>query len=134
MGNARKVIAVDAHVGSRLRLLRMQRGMSQSALGECAGITFQQVQKYERGTNRISASRLWVFADVLDVDVGFFFDGIEIRKPESLEHDTREADATEAMMQSSYGLKLCAAVSKIRSKEQRRNLLSLAKSMGDTSA
>jgi transcriptional regulator with XRE-family HTH domain len=65
---------VDRHVGSRVRLRRTLLGMSQEKLGEAIGLTFQQVQKYERGANRISASRLYDLSVVLDVPVSFFFD------------------------------------------------------------
>ncbi|UUX50755.1 helix-turn-helix domain-containing protein [Nisaea acidiphila] len=66
--------AIDVHVGRRVRLRRTLLGMSQEQLGEALNITFQQVQKYERGSNRISASRLWDIAQILDVPVSFFFD------------------------------------------------------------
>ncbi|MBM3555675.1 MAG: helix-turn-helix domain-containing protein [Alphaproteobacteria bacterium] len=66
--------AVDAHVGQRVRLRRTLLGMSQEKLGEAIGLTFQQIQKYERGANRIGASRLYQFCQVLDVPVSFFFD------------------------------------------------------------
>jgi transcriptional regulator with XRE-family HTH domain len=65
---------IDVHVGSRVRLRRTLLGMSQEKLGEAIGLTFQQVQKYERGINRIGASRLFDLAGVLDVPIGFFFD------------------------------------------------------------
>ncbi len=65
---------IDAHVGSRVRLRRTLLGMSQEKLGEALGLTFQQIQKYERGVNRIGASRLFDLARVLDVPIGFFFD------------------------------------------------------------
>ena len=65
------------HVGSRVRLRRTLLGMSQERLGETVNLTFQQIQKYERGANRIGASRLYQLAQVLDVPVGFFYDGIE---------------------------------------------------------
>ena len=64
---------IDVHVGSRVRLRRTLLGMSQEKLGEAIGLTFQQVQKYERGANRIGASRLWELSAVLDVPVQFFF-------------------------------------------------------------
>ncbi len=66
--------AVDAHVGSRVRLRRTLLGMSQEKLGQAVGLTFQQIQKYERGTNRIGSSRLYQFSQILDVPVSFFFD------------------------------------------------------------
>ncbi len=65
---------IDVHVGSRVRLRRTLLGMSQERLGEALGLTFQQVQKYERGVNRIGASRLYDLSRVLDVSISFFFD------------------------------------------------------------
>src|SRR5215212_4959897 len=65
---------IDVHVGGRVRLRRTLMGMSQERLGEALGLTFQQVQKYERGVNRIGASRLFDLARVLDVPISFFFD------------------------------------------------------------
>lgn len=65
---------IDIHVGSRLRMRRTLLGLSQERLGEAVGITFQQLQKYERGANRISASRLFHLAQVLDVPIGYFFE------------------------------------------------------------
>jgi transcriptional regulator with XRE-family HTH domain len=67
---------VDKHVGTRVRMRRMMMNMSQSDLGEALGLTFQQIQKYEKGTNRVSASRLHQMAQVLQVPVPFFFDGV----------------------------------------------------------
>lgn len=67
---------VDEHVGSRVRMRRMVLGLSQEKLGDALGVTFQQVQKYERGTNRISASRLFQIASTLRVEPGFFFEGL----------------------------------------------------------
>src|SRR6476469_11228976 len=73
---------VDVHVGSRVRMRRMLLGISQDKLGEAIGLTFQQVQKYERGANRIGASRLYELSRVLDVPVSFFFDDTDpVRAP-----------------------------------------------------
>ena len=66
--------AVDMHVGARLRLRRTLLGISQGKLGDSVGLTFQQIQKYERGANRIGASRIYEFSHVLDVSVAYFFD------------------------------------------------------------
>ena len=68
---------VDIHVGQRVRLARLSAGLSQSQLAGAVGITFQQVQKYEKGTNRISASRLYQFANILGVDIPYFFQGAD---------------------------------------------------------
>ncbi len=70
---------VDVHVGSRVRLRRTLLGMSQEKLGKAVSLTFQQIQKYERGANRIGSSRLYQLAKILDVPISFFFDGIEER-------------------------------------------------------
>jgi transcriptional regulator with XRE-family HTH domain len=67
----------DVHVGARVRLRRTMLGMSQEKLGEALGLTFQQVQKYERGANRVGASRLWEMSRVLDVPVSYFFEELD---------------------------------------------------------
>ncbi len=67
---------IDVHVGSRVRQRRTLLGLSQTALGEALGLTFQQIQKYERGENRIGASNLWKLTQALDVPVSFFFEGV----------------------------------------------------------
>ena len=66
----------DKHIGRRLREARLARGFSQGALGKKLGVTFQQVQKYESGANRIGGSRLWDISGILDVPVGYFFEGL----------------------------------------------------------
>ena len=67
---------IDIHVGNRVRMCRTLMGMSQERLGQALGLTFQQVQKYERGMNRIGASRLWDISQVLNTPVSFFYEGI----------------------------------------------------------
>ena len=68
---------VDAHVGQRIRHRRWMLGMTQQQLGDAVGIKFQQIQKYETGMNRVSASRLWDIARALDVTISFFFEGLD---------------------------------------------------------
>ncbi len=68
---------VDIHVGSRVRLRRTLLGMSQETLGDAVGLTFQQIQKYERGANRVGASRLFELTQILDVPISFFFDDMD---------------------------------------------------------
>jgi len=82
---------IDVHVGSRVRLRRTLLGLSQEKLGEAVGLTFQQIQKYEKGMNRIGSSRLYQFSQILDVPVSFFFDDM-------LAHvaDTQPGTATES--------------------------------------
>ena len=77
---------VDGHVGRRVRERRRELGMSQAKLGSALGVTFQQIQKYEIGSNRVAAGRLWDIAKALEVDIGYFFEGIQkragrVRKP-----------------------------------------------------
>jgi transcriptional regulator with XRE-family HTH domain len=83
---------VDIHVGGRVREQRKLKGMSQGELGDSLGLTFQQIQKYERGANRIGASRLFQLSQILDVPVAFFFDGM----PSDLEmtQDNFDLDVT----------------------------------------
>ena len=112
---------VDTHVGSRVRLRRALLGMSQEKLGEAIGLTFQQVQKYERGANRIAASRLFDLSRVLDVPVSFFFDDMPGAG------DTTRANgggSTHAIMEIGRHLNLL-------SPKQMDVMLSLAKSMAD---
>ncbi len=72
----------DVHVGRRLREVRIMRGLTQTQLGDKLGISFQQVQKYEKGTNRIGSSRLWDMCGILDVAVSFFFEGLDDKSDE----------------------------------------------------
>jgi transcriptional regulator with XRE-family HTH domain len=83
---------IDAHVGSRIRLRRTLLGMTQEKLGEALGLTFQQVQKYERGLNRIGSGRLYRLSQILDVPVSFFFDDL----PEGLHYKMPAAEPTAA--------------------------------------
>ena len=81
---------VDVHVGRRLRLKRTILGFSQEMVGKAIGVTFQQVQKYERGVNRMSASRLFEFAQLLKVPIVYFFDGYQEHKDDALPADEHE--------------------------------------------
>ncbi len=79
---------VDRHVGRRVEAKRKELGFNQSQLGKALGLTFQQIQKYEKGTNRISASKLWDIANFLKVDVAYFFRGLTAEAPGVAESDT----------------------------------------------
>ena len=129
---------VDVHVGSRIRLRRMMIGMSQERLGERLGLTFQQVQKYEKGANRVGASRLYAISNILEVPVEFFFADM----PESIADSGKEgggkglAEPEEAafvmdFVSSSEGLQLNTAFKKIGSQETRRRLVDLVKTLAD---
>jgi transcriptional regulator with XRE-family HTH domain len=87
---------IDVHVGSRVRLRRTLLGLSQEKLGEAIGLTFQQVQKYERGANRIGASRLWELSAVLDVPVQFFFGDMAADTLTQMSRITAHAPAADA--------------------------------------
>src|SRR2546421_10073984 len=75
----RRAGAEDVEIGRKIRALRLERGLSQSGLAEGIGLTFQQVQKYEKGTNRVSAGRLQQIANMLNIPVTFFYDGMGVR-------------------------------------------------------
>ena len=126
---------VDVHVGARLRQRRKLLGMNQTKLGSSIGLTFQQVQKYEKGTNRISASRLYALSGTLDVPVEFFFDdmptavaasspslgGGKAKKPPSYELDPMATRET---------LELVRAYYKVTDAETRKRLYELTKALG----
>ena len=119
---------VDVHVGKRIRQRRWLVGMTQQKLAEAVGIKFQQIQKYETGANRVSASRLWDIADALDVDVSFFFDGL---KEESSANNTSGADAVPAdMMGDKEAMDLVRSYYSIP-ENQRRRLFELARVLSD---
>ncbi|MGB0682583.1 MAG: helix-turn-helix domain-containing protein [Magnetovibrionaceae bacterium] len=114
--------AVDIHVGSQLRQRRLLQGMSQEQLGVAVGLTFQQIQKYENGANRISASRLWEFAEILAVPVSYFFEGIG---PES------EEDEDASLMARRETLEFVRNYHDIADETQRRNLKNLIRSISE---
>lgn len=118
---------VDVHVGKRIRHRRWLAGMTQQNLAESVGIKFQQIQKYETGANRVSASRLWDIADALDVNVAFFFEGID-------QDGHGEGQAAEGAPADILGDK--EALELIRSyysipENQRRRLFDLARVLSD---
>lgn len=84
---------VDVHVGDRVKARRAELGISQTALGKAIGITFQQIQKCEKGANRIGAGRLYQFTGILDVPVSYFFEGLETEPNEPDVMETQEAQA-----------------------------------------
>jgi transcriptional regulator with XRE-family HTH domain len=114
----------DAFVGSRVRSQRLVRRMSQTELGRRVGVTFQQIQKYEKGRNRVSASRLQRIADVLAVPVAFFFgDGAESKGASAA------AETGLAFLETAGAVRLVRAYSKIRDSRTRRSLVELAETM-----
>ncbi len=112
---------VDVHVGGRLRLRRKMAGMSQTDLANQIDVTFQQVQKYERGANRIGASRLYKIAHVLDTPISFFFEQAETKLPGysvAVPQDVRESEETNELIQAYY---------QINDPRVRRKVLGLAR-------
>ncbi len=124
---------IDVHVGSRVRLRRMLVGMSQEKLGEQLGLSFQQIQKYEKGASRIGAGRLFQIAQIFDVPVQFFFDHMsKVKKPPAgrfAEVDT--APFVMDLVSSSEGLQLNRAYSNISDGKVRKKVLDLVKALGD---
>jgi transcriptional regulator with XRE-family HTH domain len=121
---------VDKHVGSRVRMRRLMLSMSQEKLGGALGITFQQVQKYEKGKNRISASRLQHIAQLFQVPVPFFFEGI----PGSNDGDAHLPKHVNEFLATSEGLALAKAFMRIRSATLRRTIADLVEELADQKA
>ena len=127
MSGPRSQTSVDVHIGTRLRLQRQVLKMSQQSLAEQVGVTFQQLQKYERGTNRVSASRLWELSKILGVPVTFFFKGLV-----EADVDNPETDTVQRLVRSRDGVKFADVLQKLEQKPAvRRQLLELARSLAD---
>jgi transcriptional regulator with XRE-family HTH domain len=125
---------IDRHVGSRVRMRRMMLGMSQEKLGDALDLTFQQVQKYEKGTNRIGASRLQSIAHILQVPVSFFFEGA----PTGVAHPTEMGEAPSPaylsdFLASSEGLALTKAFMRIKDPKIRRRVVDLVEAIAGES-
>jgi len=121
---------VDRHVGLHIRMRRKALGISQEKLAEALGLTFQQVQKYERGANRVSASKLWEIARALKTNVGAFYEGIE---EEGLAGtgSAMGPDAQDFLL-TPEGIELAAAFPKIRRPGLRRRVLDLVRAMSES--
>ena len=121
--SAKEPNPVDRHVGNRIRMRRIMLEMSQEKLGEALGLTFQQVQKYEKGTNRVGASRLQQISDVLQVPVSFFFEG---RPGEGGDFDQAPSSAyVTDFLATSEGLALTRAFTRITDPKLRRSIVEL---------
>lgn len=124
---------IDIYVGGRVRMRRMLVGMSQEKLGESLGLTFQQVQKYEKGANRIGASRLYLIARVLSVPVEFFYEGIQVEDRSALAGfaEAEPANFDLDMLSTAEGIQLNSAFFSIRDPKVRKRVLELVKTLGD---
>ncbi len=128
---------VDVHVGNRVRVRRTLLGMSQDRLGTALSLTFQQVQKYERGTNRIAASRLFDLARILDVPISFFFDdmpssvggGSVVNSSRTAAHDELQSGFEDDLLQKRETLELVRAYHRISEPAVRKRVLDLIKSL-----
>jgi transcriptional regulator with XRE-family HTH domain len=123
---AKSLNPIDKHVGNRVRMRRMMLGMSQTKLGDALGVTFQQVQKYEKGTSRISASRLQHTAHILQVLVTFFFEGAPSvpGRPQAKGVVPSPAYVSD-FLATSDGLTLTKAFTQIKNKKLRRCIVGL---------
>jgi transcriptional regulator with XRE-family HTH domain len=119
---------IDKHVGSRVRMRRMMLSMSQEKLGDALGLTFQQVQKYEKGTNRIGASRLQQISNILQVPVSFFFEGAPNMPGHSHNVGMSEAPSpayVSDFLATSDGLSLTKSFMRIKNSKLRRKIVDL---------
>jgi transcriptional regulator with XRE-family HTH domain len=132
---SRRPNPIDVHVGSRVRFRRMLLGMSQEKLGERLGLTFQQIQKYEKGINRIGASRLFDLAQVLGVPVQFFYEEVPAAEPpplvsEGFAEKPAEGSIVE-FLRSRDGLELNKAFVRISDAKARRAIVDLVRSLAN---
>jgi transcriptional regulator with XRE-family HTH domain len=133
--SARRANPIDVHVGSRVRFRRMLLGMSQEKLGEKLGLTFQQIQKYEKGINRIGASRLFDLAQVLGVPVQFFYEEAPVGEQSQLVADgfaeKQAENSIVEFLRSRDGLELNKAFVRISDAKARRAIVDLVRSLAN---
>lgn len=124
---------VDLHVGARIRMRRKLLGVSQERLAEQLGLTFQQVQKYERGANRVSASKLYEIARALQVSVAYFFEGLANTEGAAANGlpDTGASALMHELMMTPEGLELATLFPKLKRGRVRRRVLDLVKALAD---
>ncbi len=133
MSNERRSTPVDAYVGRRLKQRREDLSMSQERLAEMLGISFQQVQKYERGLNRVGASRLFQLCGIMGVESSFFFDGLSPTATEGVAESAPEFDtlSTASLLAAPGALELLADYARLKSTGQRKKVLELIKLLAD---
>ena len=126
---------MDVHVGLRVRLRRKQLGLSQERLAEGLGLTFQQVQKYERGTNRISASKLFEISRILEVPIAYFFEGIDgATHPGTDRYTQAYNNVIEQMLAEPNGQELAEAFLSIRRRSIKKQLAHLIREIAAANA
>ncbi|MFC0808914.1 helix-turn-helix domain-containing protein [Ensifer sp. P24N7] len=124
----------DAHVGRRIRQRRVWLDMTQAALGAAIGVSFQQIQKYEKGTNRVSASRLQELANALDVKPSYFFEGLPDENKSGERADAKNLDLPPEVVEfvsSEEGLEIIRALTRIGDLKVRNRVAMLIKSLGE---
>jgi transcriptional regulator with XRE-family HTH domain len=126
--------SIDVEIGSRVRMRRMTLGMSQEKLGEMLGLTFQQVQKYEKGTNRISVGRLVDISNILGVEIDFFFNGIKSNRTQPGFADQPMAPYASEVMSTPEGLQLIRAFATINNAKVRRSIVQLVSVLASSEA
>ena len=135
MKEDKKPHPIDVHVGGRVRLRRTMLGMSQDKLGEALGLTFQQIQKYEKGVNRIGASRVFEISKVLGVPIQFFFDdfGGGANRTYGFAESGSEVDASPLMdlLNTHEGVQLCRFFADIKDPKVRKRVLELVRTLAD---
>ena len=124
---------VDVHVGKRIRHRRWMVGMTQQQLGEIVGIKFQQIQKYETGMNRVSASRLWDIAAAVDVQISFFFEGLDASEEDIVHAATSAGKLKGDLLADKEALELVRSYYAIP-EPQRRRLFDLARVLSESAA
>ncbi len=130
----RKPNPVDVHVGSRVRYRRMIIGMSQEKLGERMNLTFQQIQKYEKGTNRVGASRLFQLSKILEVPVGYFFEDAFAQSSPAAVQGVNEPEQESYLidfLNTREGLDLNRAFAKIHDPKVRRRVIDLVRALSE---
>lgn len=126
---------IDKHVGSRVRMRRVLLGMSQEKLGDALGLTFQQIQKYEKGTNRIGASRLQAISETLQVPPSFFFEGAPVAEGAAGKgfQENDSAQFVTSFVATAEGLQLNKAFTRIRDPKVRRRIIDLVVALANAS-
>ncbi len=120
---ARAATAIDLHVGERIRLRRRLYGISQETLAAALGVTFQQVQKYERGSNRVSASKLYGIALALEIPVGYFFEGLPEHRAAATLSQARDEERIHAFMSTTVGAELMRLFPLVHSSQLQQGML-----------